>query len=54
MHGRFHGSGFHSTGQVVKESLQREGVEQAHLGPHEIHFLGKNKKQDVFNSDHTW
>ena len=47
MHGRFHGSGFHSTGQVVQEPLQREGVEQTHLGPHKIHFLGKVLNQNT-------
>ena len=54
MHGRFHGSGFHSSGQVVQEPLQHEGVEQAHLGPHKMHFLGKVMKQNVFNRDHAW
>ena len=54
MHGRFHGSGFHSSGQVVQEPLQHEGVEQAHLLPRKIHSLGKVMKQNVFNGDHAW
>ena len=54
MHGRIHGSCFHSSGQVVQEPLQHEGVEQAHLGPHKMHFLGKVMKQNVFNGDHAW
>ena len=38
MHGRLDGSAFHSTGQVVQEPLQHEGVELAHLGPHKVNF----------------
>ena len=44
----------YSTGKLVQEPLQREGVEQAHLGPHKIHSLGKVMKQNVLIGDHAW